>query len=108
MERTTHAKITINEAGETEVRQVDVVKEVQPGRRHSLLNIDVRQAIDKIDAAESAAPTKAEIEAAADKLAAWCTRVGKSELGERLDEASNILYEAVDRWSEYSATRPAE
>ncbi|MDE2098800.1 MAG: hypothetical protein KGL39_16225 [Patescibacteria group bacterium] len=49
MKRTTHAKITINDAGETEVRQLDVVADAPPGRRHSLLNIDMSQAIERID-----------------------------------------------------------
>lgn len=45
-------------------------------------------------------PTKAEIEAVADQLAAWCTASGKSPLGEALEEAANVLYEAVDGWNE--------
>lgn len=49
MDKTTYAKITINDAGETEVRSLDVVSETRPGRRHTLFAVDVSQAIDRIE-----------------------------------------------------------
>lgn len=52
MDKATHAKITINDAGETEVRQLDVVSEMKPVGRHSILSIDISQAVRKIDEAE--------------------------------------------------------
>lgn len=66
MERTTHAKVTINEAGETEVRELNVVIEAQPGRRHSLLSVDVGQAVERIDR-EAHAVAKRAVQGAVDR-----------------------------------------
>lgn len=50
--RSTHARISINESGEAEVRQLDVVADCEQGERHSLLSIDVGPAIEAINQAE--------------------------------------------------------
>lgn len=49
MDKTTHAKITVNDQGETEVRQLDVVGESEPESRHRLASIEVKVPVQTTD-----------------------------------------------------------